>query len=589
MPEERLAAFRKEPDLSLRSVRSVLTELSRVADPPGRVIWCLENRDEFGLTRIEAEAIFSEMLTLELVREIPASARRTKLLVVGRLREEHLNVSLLVDASHGIAAFLSACTLEWLHAASVARSSIILFVDHPTAQHFLDRPRSLLASRVGRMLSEGGAKLGLWIPRSRVAVAVNDPRQETEPLRVLSGRAVRHVRFEDPSAISMPAPIWSRFEEAQFQIDSSTRAAGPRGRATSTSPTPYLRGGAFWPQPFDLTALAATKGDVPLEIVSVPVRPGDLDRTWRWRIRRDIDRLRPLVDYVRVTSYDQELAPQLRGAQVYHEYRVHNWPASPGSPRVTFFDAGTTSRPIAVARVFGWCARKAQRSGPRWRLVSHVQFDNSARREADARLPATDAAARHHQAACHTYLDSDPGAPLREDARAFLKFIPSSLGATLEIGSGYGQFARALAGRSTQYICLDLDPGVVGKAISGSAMSGGVGDIHALPFRSCVFDSVIANNVIEHAYDPVGCLGEIRRILSRAGRLFAFIPLDALNPDHELPAHYWKADEGSVCRAMTMAGLRVVRTEVTNLYELGVRGAFPSCYGLVCQVEAAKA
>ena len=119
-------------------------------------------------------------------------------------------------------------------------------------------------------------------------------------------------------------------------------------------------------------------------------------------------------------------------------------------------------------------------------------------------------------------------------------------------------------------------------------MMGAAGDMHALPFKPRAFDSVIANNVIEHAYDPVACLGEIRRILTEAGRLFAFIPLDALNPDYELPAHYWKADADSIGRAMAMAGLRVIRTEIADLYKLGVRGAFPSCYGLTCQVEAVK-
>jgi SAM-dependent methyltransferase len=114
-------------------------------------------------------------------------------------------------------------------------------------------------------------------------------------------------------------------------------------------------------------------------------------------------------------------------------------------------------------------------------------------------------------------------------------------------------------------------------------------DIHALPFADGAIDSVLANNVLEHSYDPLRCLREVRRVLRPGGRLFALIPLDALNRDFSLRSHLWKADLASVRRAAVRAGLTPARCDVIDLYHLGVDGAFPSCNGQVLKFEALRA
>ena len=111
-------------------------------------------------------------------------------------------------------------------------------------------------------------------------------------------------------------------------------------------------------------------------------------------------------------------------------------------------------------------------------------------------------------------------------------------------------------------------------------------DVQQLPFAPASFDSVIANNVLEHLIDPLQGLQEVRRVLVPGGRLYTLIPFDALNSGHELPAHDWKLDRRSLEAGVISAGFTVSRLTVLNLYERGVSGAFPSCHGYVAMLDA---
>jgi len=117
-------------------------------------------------------------------------------------------------------------------------------------------------------------------------------------------------------------------------------------------------------------------------------------------------------------------------------------------------------------------------------------------------------------------------------------------------------------------------------------VSSVVGDLERLPFASGTFDCIIANNVLEHAADPEAALREVRRLLTPAGRLYALLPLDALNSAYDLPAHLWKTDMRGIALAAMTAGLQVHRAEAVNLYALGIAACFPSCFGWVCLLVA---
>jgi SAM-dependent methyltransferase len=149
-----------------------------------------------------------------------------------------------------------------------------------------------------------------------------------------------------------------------------------------------------------------------------------------------------------------------------------------------------------------------------------------------------------------------------------------------------GRLARELRRHSDRYLCVDLDPGKMPRGVDGLASV--VADIHRLPFAADCVDSVVANNVLEHAADPVGALSEVKRVLTRAGRLYALVPLDALNSAYDLPAHLWKTDLPGITRAVAAAGLQVHQAEALNLYALGIAGCFPACYGWVCLLVAGR-
>lgn len=175
----------------------------------------------------------------------------------------------------------------------------------------------------------------------------------------------------------------------------------------------------------------------------------------------------------------------------------------------------------------------------------------------------------------HEYLSARE---ITADTRRLIDWLPAELGDTLEIGSGYGVLARELISRTSLFVGCDL---TIHQAQSINS-AGGVGlicDIHDLPFLSQRFDTILADNVIEHAYDPLTCLKELRRVLKPGGHAFLIIPMDYLSNEYQNRAHLWKADERSVRAALSAANLRLERAETLLLSELGVPGAFPSCRG----------
>jgi SAM-dependent methyltransferase len=373
--------------------------------------------------------------------------------------------------------------------------------------------------------------------------------------------------------------------DVSIPIDDGAAAEGATSRAAA-----YTGGSPYRPQPFDLR-VPWFKCDDGMWLELPAYRSADVDAATWWASRTgpsDED-LAPLLDTNRRDAFDRRRRVLPEEDRRYAEFRIYNWPAPPPPVRASLLLASANDA-HGVIRLIDEIAALAATVGPSVQLVDAATLVQTAVAEVVERFATTAEGAIKLQGEAHRYLRHVPyDAPLRQDYAEFARFVPVALGRTLEIGSGYGVLAWTLAPRATQYICLDLDLQMFGSLRHDLRQHGVIADMQHLPLADGCVDAVIANNVIEHLYDPLAGLAEIRRVLSKDGRLFALLPLDALDSRHELPAHHWKVDADNITPAFAAAGLDVARIDVVDLYALGVRGAFPSCHGLVAMVEARRA
>src|SRR5258705_5917293 len=131
---------------------------------------------------------------------------------------------------------------------------------------------------------------------------------------------------------------------------------------------------------------------------------------------------------------------------------------------------------------------------------------------------------RGQQVTAHEYLAAGGREALTADSERLVERLPASVGSTLEIGFGYGLTAKRVAARSTRYVGIDLQTEQA-RALRSAGGFGLVADIHTLPLIDASFDTVIADNVLEHAGAPLQALSEIRRVLRAGGRAYVLNPL----------------------------------------------------------------
>ena len=195
----------------------------------------------------------------------------------------------------------------------------------------------------------------------------------------------------------------------------------------------------------------------------------------------------------------------------------YNWPRPAPATRVTLLDGGAQGADAAVA-FLREIKRVVADAGGRVAIAGHRELIESSRAELVARYSTSSGESLALQQEAHAYLEHIPfESALRQDYADFARFIPATLGKALELGSGYGVLARTLAPRATRYACLDLDARMFRTLRSDLGQSGVVADVQQLPFAPASFDSVIANNVLEHLIDPLQGLSEVRRVLAPGG------------------------------------------------------------------------
>lgn len=558
-----LSRFRLAPATSLNLLRSWLHRRGIHGRP---VVWTLENSGCQGLDDFEVRAVLESFASVDRVWQVPVSPELSRILAVGTLR--HHTRAYLFEVSLGD----PADTIE-AHLRSLRRRTALLVL-------LVERDRATSergAGRIARMLSHFSASGRCALAFRSAARDVGDLREE---LAVLQNHGC-----DGFSIVCLPPAFpWDRSviralnglglragllpeRAGRLQLNDEAEIAGA-----------YQQGGSYLASLFDPRIPAAVLPDQPwLQLVRTSVDPEIQNEDDV--LNRRLARLELLLDFQRMETYLRGMAESISLQQRYHEYRVYNWPAPNPSRVLDLKDAGRLSDPRALNAVV---------AHHRWRPWSGMRRNSDvhtiAEHEAMDRLRAL-TAVLSEQRASHSYLEQVAREPLRSDIQHFARFVPASIGRVLELGCGYGQLARELLPRSTTYTMLDLSLPMLQLAPSSRRVAA---DIHALPFRAAVFDSVIANNVLEHAYDPVQALSEVARTLVPDGALYALIPMDALNAEHGVTTHLWKADRRSVRLALEAAGLALSREELVDLYALGVPGAFPQCNGLVLAVEAKR-
>ena len=104
--------------------------------------------------------------------------------------------------------------------------------------------------------------------------------------------------------------------------------------------------------------------------------------------------------------------------------------------------------------------------------------------------------------------------------------VTEPLGALLDIGCGRGKLIKLLASRANRIVGVDIDADIRQLARAELLLAGipncslRQGDMYRLPFGDAEFDTVILDEVLVDAERPVDVLGEARRQLKPAGRLF---------------------------------------------------------------------
>jgi len=103
--------------------------------------------------------------------------------------------------------------------------------------------------------------------------------------------------------------------------------------------------------------------------------------------------------------------------------------------------------------------------------------------------------------------------------------VATPLGDLLDIGSGRGHILKLLASRARHAIGVDIDPGARQLARAELLLAGvdnvslRKGNMYELPFDDGAFDTVILDDVLGDADEPLLAICEARRLLKPGGRL----------------------------------------------------------------------
>lgn len=157
-----------------------------------------------------------------------------------------------------------------------------------------------------------------------------------------------------------------------------------------------------------------------------------------------------------------------------------------------------------------------------------------------------------------------------------------SPGKLLDVGCGDGAFLNKMLGKGWMVEGVDIDSEAAAYAKRKFGINVRIGELKDAGFKDAEFDAVTLRHVIEHVYDPIDLLAEIKRILKPGGALIVATPniesfgakefganWMALDP----PRHLYIFSRSNITLCAEKAGLNVekVRTSaaVSELVFLG--------------------
>jgi ArsR family transcriptional regulator len=162
--------------------------------------------------------------------------------------------------------------------------------------------------------------------------------------------------------------------------------------------------------------------------------------------------------------------------------------------------------------------------------------------------------------------DYSPGRTWKSLAVGISAFL--KLGDVLDVGSGDGAAAYALAPYCRSLTCIDTSARMIEAATERLGKFGNVraevADVHQLPFRPSSFDSVLVFHTLTYAEHPARALAECSRVLRPGGRL-VLLCLDR-HEQHEVTARYGERHPGfsprDLRRLLAKAALDVASCDV---------------------------
>ena len=371
--DEDLSQFKLNAQSCLRKIEDIMLGLFNSLPPPGRVIWCLENRETRGLEDFEALAVFGSWMEVDLIAQAGRGSAISRIILSGCLRETNLGLWFRLGPLRGPKGMLNLISIAMIKASGMPAAAVAIGSDE--AEKLSEPSYWALASMLRHMILKDSIGAALFISRSRSQAAFQDLRAETNQLRQALGVPCRihHICFEGLQTISLPGRLGEAMRNAHLRMDSSliVRQIAEEVRERPELPdkcrkrafgndceiVPFLGGGAYQCQPFDIRIPAGLwNPEGFLELPMLPVENvdeiADQSRASGWRRRPSMSELAQLLDWVRMEKYHQESGNSVRHAQLYHNFRIYNWPPPDASPRTVLIDCGSLAHPVSAAPRF---------------------------------------------------------------------------------------------------------------------------------------------------------------------------------------------------------------------------------------------